>query len=314
MTVATRGRGFPLELAAVWLLFLLVCVAMLVTYSRLPPEALYHVSGSGLDAGLGRVLVFLNFPTALVAVAIIALVAERLGGGRAAPAAAAAGIALSAFVAVPGVVDEADLDAKPLNAVCALGVGIAAALTVALAAGTPQFELARRLPGDPLRTATAAAALVLSVPWLAAELGVSFDGVPLLGTLYQTGELRTQPDDPAPHAAVHLGHHHGMDGFLLVLTALLLSRVLPGSRERVRAGTGLYLALMLVYGLALLANDFWLEQIVKRGWTDWEIPDVTRPSLSLAWVVIVVLTLGLFGAGALLGSRGNRVAARKGLA
>jgi hypothetical protein len=45
---------------------------------------------------------------------------------------------------------------------------------------------------------------------------------------------------------------------------------------------------MLSYGIGELANDFWLEQIVKRGWTNWAIPDVTRPSASVAWGVIVL--------------------------
>ena len=46
---------------------------------------------------------------------------------------------------------------------------------------------------------------------------------------------------------------------------------------------------MLVYGLVNLANDGWLEQVVKRGWTVWEIPDLLVPSASLAWAVLVAL-------------------------
>jgi hypothetical protein len=77
------------------------------------------------------------------------------------------------------------------------------------------------LPG-PARIAVAVGALVIAVPWLAAESGISFGGVPVLGTLYQTGELRTEPGGGAAHPAVHHGHHHGMDGVLLVWSALLL--------------------------------------------------------------------------------------------
>ena len=43
-----------------------------------------------------------------------------------------------------------------------------------------------------------------------------------------------------------------------------------------------------------LANDFWLEQIVKRGWTSWEIPDVTQPKLSVAWGLIVIAAAALW--------------------
>ena len=42
---------------------------------------------------------------------------------------------------------------------------------------------------------------------------------------------------------------------------------------------------------AEIANDGWLEQIVKRGWTDWEIPDMTRPSVSLGWLAILIGTV-----------------------
>jgi hypothetical protein len=55
-----------------------------------------------------------------------------------------------------------------------------------------------------------------------------------------------------------------------------------------------YLALMLAYGAAEVANDFWLEQVVKRSWTDWAIPDMTVPRLSVAWGLIVLAAAVLF--------------------
>ena len=58
------------------------------------------------------------------------------------------------------------------------------------------------------------------------------------------------------------GHHHGLDGVLLALSALLLSRM---QVTRLRAVVGAYLALMLAYGLANAVQDAWLEQVVKRG-------------------------------------------------
>ena len=50
----------------------------------------------------------------------------------------------------------------------------------------------------------------------------------------------------------------------------------------------MYLALMAVYGLAIGANDFWFEQVVKRGWTSWTIPNVLYPKASIAWALIVL--------------------------
>src|SRR5918994_3685293 len=54
------------EVIAVWTGFGLLALAILVTYARLPLDELYNVSGTGFEAGAGRVLVFAGYPTALV--------------------------------------------------------------------------------------------------------------------------------------------------------------------------------------------------------------------------------------------------------
>jgi hypothetical protein len=295
-------RRFPLEIAAVWALFAFVATEIFVTYARLPAGDLYHVSRSGLRGGAGRSLVFLNFPLALVAIAVAGLVFPLLRTGRE-HAAAVVGAALAAAIFWPGIVKQSDLDARWVNAGPALGVaailvlGLGAAVRLGLATtGTQAW--------DRWRLVVAAAALLLAPPWLAADLGLSFDGVPVLGTLYQSAELRAQPHVSGLHPAVHHGHHHGMDGVLLVLSALLLSRVLsalPSRRARLIAGA--YLALMLCYGTGNLANDFWLEQVVKRGWTDRAIPDVTTPSANGGWLAIVAAAAVVWILGAVLSRR-----------
>jgi hypothetical protein len=287
----------PLEVAAVWLLFAVVAVEILVTYSRLPAPELYHVSGSGFEGGLGRLLVFLNFPVALVAVAILAFLADRLPG-RLLPAAALGGIVLSAAVFWPGVVKQSDLDARPVNAIAAIGVGVAVVLT-AIVWSAGRLERSPRRRADPARAAVAIVVLLVALPWAAADLGFYLDGVPVLGWIFQTGDLRSQPNVLGLHPAVHHGHHHGMDGTLLVLTALLLSRALPAVRgPRVRSLLRAYLSLMLCYGVGNVANDAWVEQVVKRGWTDWEIPDVTQPKATVAWGIIVVAAAALWAVSA----------------
>jgi hypothetical protein len=274
------------EIVAAWVLLVFVAIEILVTYSRLPARQLYHVSGSGLEGGASRVLLFGNFPAALIAIPVLMLLAERLRGWPA--AVAVVGIGLAAAVFWPGVVAQGDLDARPVNAIAALGVGTALGLGVFAWSTGGLTRLGPQI-GDRLRAAVAIVVLVVAVPWLLADLGLSLNGVPVLGMLYQTGELRSQPGVVGLHPAVHHGHHHGMDGALLVLSALLLSRLLPRVRIAwVRGLVGAYLALMLCYGLGNIANDFWLEQVVKRGWTGWEIPDVTTPKASLAWAAIVV--------------------------
>lgn len=95
---------------------------------------------------------------------------------------------------------------------------------------------------------------------------------------------------------MHHGDHHGLQGTLLVLTALLLSRMLDALRPRAQTVMRALLALMIVYGLWNVANDGWLEQVVKRGWTNRRVPDVLRPTVSVQWGMLLVLTAALAGA------------------
>jgi hypothetical protein len=253
-----RGR----EALAVWLLCSVVAVEILVTYSRLPPDELYHVSESGLAGGASRLVVFLNFPLALIAIAIAALPPRRV--------LAVMGAILCLPIFWPGIVRQANLDARWVNAIAVVGVVLVCTATAT--ARTPSDPR-----GDRLRVVIAAVALVVALPWLAAELGFFF---------------------PGPH--VHHGHHHGMDGVLLVLTALLLSRKPAGVATRA------YLSLMFVYGLGNIANDFWGEQVVRRGWTSWDVPSVLEPRLTWAWFVLVVAALAVW----LLSLPRSRAAAR----
>jgi hypothetical protein len=133
--------------------------------------------------------------------------------------------------------------------------------------------------------------LLLSLPWVTAELGFHFPGDLLLGE-----ELGRESNGQVI-AAVHLGHHHGMDGALLFVTALLLSRMrVP--RGRLRVVVGAYLGVMLAYGAVNCVQDAWNEQIMKRGWTDASIPSAIVPGARPIWLVVV--TLAVIAAVALL--------------
>jgi hypothetical protein len=86
-----------------------------------------------------------------------------------------------------------------------------------------------------------------------------------------------------------------MDGLLLILSALILSRAVPDVRRRgLRRVLGAYLSLMFCYGLWNIANDFWTEQVFKRGWTTWQIPNVLQPTLGIAWGILVAAAAVLF--------------------
>jgi hypothetical protein len=261
------------ELRAVWILVAAAWVAVVVTYARLPAVELYNVSRSGLGGGLSRVLVEANFPDALIALAVLGVIAPLLAP-RLRPIALVAAL-LAVVVAVPGVVDQNDLDARWINVVPALGTLLAAALTP-----FARIPAARNRRGDALRVAVVASLVLLASPWIAAELGFYLDGVPLLGRLFQTERLVTFHN--APHHAVHHGVHHGLQGLLLVTTALLLSR-LPNR-------ISLFLALMFAYGLGNIANDAWLEQVAERRWTSWTIPSGLQPAATWTWLAVLVAT------------------------
>ena len=294
MTDASRQKPGLREVYVVWLLFALAAVAVFVTYWRLPPSELWKVTHSGLAGGAGRAFVFLSYSAALAAIAVVAIVVGRLQDRRAVLLGIVS-VVLCATVAIPGVQTPNDLDAKWANLPAVLGVAIAALLTAWAAARGRAEEVHTTRAGDLARLGTALVVLFFATPYIAAELGFFLNGVPLLGWIFQTGQLRPEPGGGAAHAAVHHGHHHGLDGFLLAVTALLLSRLLGGIRRHgLRALTAAYLSLMLVYGLANMANDLWTEQVVKRDWTSWQIPDVLTPSLSAAWAAIVACAVVVY--------------------
>jgi hypothetical protein len=269
------GQG---EALAAWCLWALMAAAVLATYARVEPFELYHVSREGLAGGASRALVLANFPISLVAIALVLIAAAALP--RRAWWLAAPAIALCAVTAWPGVVDQGDLDARPVNVLPALGVALALVLTVAaVRRAGPGF--APPLPGDAVRLVLAVIVLVASLPWLSAELGYHLPGNVFLGEEVPAGETL---------AAVHLGHHHGTDGALLLLTALFLSRVRPAGALRPWL-TG-YVGLMAAYGAVNATQDLWTEQVFKRGWVAWRIPSALEPRLEAVWIAVLLLAVG----------------------
>jgi hypothetical protein len=285
---AHQRRGLPVEVLLVWVAFAVVTVEILVTYSRLPPSQLYHVSGNGIALGLGRAITFVNFPAALAALAVLGVLWERLPG-RAYRVVAVVSALLCAVVFWPGVVDEGNLDARPINILPLVGVLLALLLTAITAWGRPLTSRPWQR-ADWFRLGIGVVLVFGALPWIAADLGFYLNGVPVLGHIFQTGAiLPERPGLPDFAPAVHHGHHHGLDGLLLIGTPLLLSRRLGEVRRHgLRHGLAAYLALMLCYGFGNYANDFWIEQVVKRGWTSWEIPNVLQPRLTIAWSLIVI--------------------------
>jgi len=276
-------RGGLGEALSVWGVWAATLVLVVITYSRIDADELYHVHGDGIDLGLSRAAVHTNWPVALVAIVLV-LVAMRSLPSR---AWWLAGTSIALCATMPLFVSQEHLNARWGNAIPAAGVALAFGLTVAAArrVGT-SFE--PRLPGDLVRAAIAVVVLVLSLPWIAAELGFHLPGGVFMGDeLFPVGDGRFE-------AAVHLGEHHGWHGALLLLAGLGLSRVQADGR----LGTVLLLATaaLVGYGTMNAVQDFWNEQLFKRGTVDWTMPSALYPGakgVTLATIVIAVVAAWL---------------------
>jgi hypothetical protein len=285
-----RGPGQG-EALVTWGLWAAVLLAIVVTYARLEPADLYHVSREGLAGGFSRALVESNYPIALAAVALV-LVAVAALPTRAWWVAGPA-TALSLVTAWPGVVDQDRLDARWVNAVPALGVALALGLTIA-ATGRAGHGLAPRRRLDLARLVLGTLTLFVSIPWIAALLGFYLpEGLFIME--------RPGVEDGVTIAAVHLGEHHGFMGTVLVWTALLLSRSAVGIVGRLGTATRLYLSLAFAYGAVNMTQDAWNEQLWKRDVVDVHIPSALLPRVEPIWLV----TLGIACVAALL-LRGER--------
>ena len=267
-----------------WALCGLIALSILVTYSREPHEKLYNVTSDGLSLGLSRMVVFWNWPAALIAIMVLGIVLERVQR----PVVAVIAVVLCLIIFIPGVVEQKHLEAKWINVLPALGVAIVFALTVSAARsggiggwGSPR--------GDPLRIAIAAVLAVVSVPWILAEQGVYSGDIPGLGSIVLSKEVIDG------ESAVHLGEHHGFVGVQIIFAVLLLSRELPRLRpSRRRTALAAWMSGLFAYGLGNFANDVWGEQIVKRGWSGWEMPSVVRPSGTWLWLVVLAVGAAIF--------------------
>jgi hypothetical protein len=279
-------RGGQGEALAVWAVWLLTLLAVVVTYARIDAAALYNVQGHGLGLGLSRAAVHTNWPFALVAIVLV-LVAMRNLPRR---AWWLAGPAMALCATMPLFVSQSHLNARWQNlAPCA---GVALALVLAIAAWRrADTSFQPRLPGDLVRVVVAVFVLVLSLPWIAAELGFH-----LPGDLFMGQELLRTPDGHL-EAAVHLGEHHGWHGSLMLLSALVLSRAQAGGRLRISLLIGT--AALAAYGAVNTTQDLWQEQLVKRGTVDWSIPSGLYPGLK----PVTLVTIALAGLAAWLLSR-----------
>ena len=131
------GPGLA-EALALWATLAVLCVLAWITYARLPARDFYNVSGTGVRAGASRVLVLLGWPISIIAIALLAIAVDRLladdtlgrGARRLVVVLRVGSLGLCLTIVWPGVVNQDNLDAKPSNALAAIGVALALALTL----------------------------------------------------------------------------------------------------------------------------------------------------------------------------------------
>ncbi len=300
MSAGADGPGLREALWG-WAVWAVVAGTVFVTYARLPARDFYNVTGTGVWSGAARLLVLTGWPIALAALALMAVSVDRLlaaplepGPRRVVIATAVAATALCATIAVPGVIKQSDLDAKPANLLAGIGVLMALGLTLFALRRTGAGPPAERGRGDRIALWIAAAYTLAALPWIFANLGFYVGDVPGLHEVFMSRKVLPEPGHPHLHA-VHLGNHEGLDGWLLAVTALLLRPTIARMRPtRLRPILGGYLALLLGYGVMVSANDGWNEQIVKRGWTSDGLPSVLNPALNVGWAILIVAAVVLY--------------------
>jgi hypothetical protein len=284
------------ESLVAWAVWGVVAIGVWETYARFPAIELYNVTRTGFAGGAARTLVFLDWPVAIAAVALVVVAADRLLAGAiprwgrvATVLASAATIALCVTIALPGVLDQDHLDARAANLPAAAGVLLALLMTLAAVRVRGTGARAPLTRGDRLALAAIPLLVIVAVPWLLAGVGVYTGDVPVLDDIYVSKTVVPEPGEPELRA-VHLGNHEGIDGVLLAGTAFALRRSLRRMRPTVvRPLLGGYLALIAVYGMAVAADDFWIEQLQKRGTVSRALPYVLTPGPRPAWAGLVAV-------------------------
>ncbi|MFX0136674.1 MAG: hypothetical protein ACFFDN_23755 [Candidatus Hodarchaeota archaeon] len=111
-------------------------------------------------------------------------------------------------------------------------------------------------------------AFFFALPWLFAIHGVFISDIPVLNLIFlgsQPGILGTNPFDYI-YPSVHLGLHHGTDGYLHISYATLFSILVFKMKQPLIRNISIFgMGFLASYGLIAYLEDFFHEQIIKRG-------------------------------------------------
>ncbi len=143
--------------------------------------------------------------------------------------------------------------------------------------------------------------IFFSLPWIFAQFGFYISDFPILGLIFWARQETVQEPEPNYPNAVHIGTHHGTEGFLILLYLFItILWILPTVKNsRVKQILGLVSGVGFSYGVYNWLEDFLTEQVYKRGWMNFRLPKGTSPNFSnlesmIVWAWIVFSGVLLF--------------------
>ncbi|MFX0085176.1 MAG: hypothetical protein ACFFAU_05850 [Candidatus Hodarchaeota archaeon] len=144
-------------------------------------------------------------------------------------------------------------------------------------------------------------AIFLSLPWIFAQFGFYISDFPILGLIFWARQETVQNPEPNYPNAVHIGTHHGTEGFLILIYLFItIVWILPTIKNRqVKQILGLVSGVGFSYGVYNWLEDLLTEQVYKRGWMNFKLPNGTSPNFSslesmIVWAWIVFSGVVLF--------------------
>jgi len=128
----------------------------------------------------------------------------------------------------------------------------------------------------------------ISIPWFLANLGLFATDIPVLNYIFLGVE------DFNGYPSVHLGGHHGYKGaatFFLMILVFTTARYFYD--KRIRAITGLTASYLLVWGFYNMFEDFFVEQLYKRGLIERIIPQ-PGPDFEMLFPLYFIVALFIY--------------------
>jgi hypothetical protein len=118
----------------------------------------------------------------------------------------------------------------------------------------------RPLYKDTFRIMLSGILFFMSLPWLSAVIGIFIGDIPIFNFFMSTQPIYWESNYPA----VHLGLHHGYNGFYICALVVLASYTINWIRtKRLKTFMGVVCSIGVYYGAYTLAEDFLNEQFYK---------------------------------------------------